>query len=94
MALGLAPLICLVAARLKRNRQAGGSGFGSRGGSQQQVASMFWMIGLGVVVLAGLMTFSRGGAGPGGHRGGRGRRCFGPACSVGGSSWPAWGSPG
>jgi O-antigen ligase/tetratricopeptide (TPR) repeat protein len=63
MALGLGPLICVVAASLKRNQAEDRSAaFSSRDSSAGQFKSLAWMLGLGIVLLAGLMTLSRGGA--------------------------------
>ncbi|HEX4145198.1 MAG TPA: O-antigen ligase family protein [Pirellulales bacterium] len=62
MALGLGPLACLVAASLSRKRPAGHGAFAAGRTSTEQIRLLAWTLALGIVLLAGLMTSSRGGA--------------------------------
>jgi O-antigen ligase/tetratricopeptide (TPR) repeat protein len=62
MALGLGPLACLVAASLSRNRPTDRAAFASGRSSAEQIRLLAWTLALGIVLLAGLMTSSRGGA--------------------------------
>ncbi|HTU27105.1 MAG TPA: O-antigen ligase family protein, partial [Pirellulales bacterium] len=62
MALGVGPLACLVAASLAPRAGTQRSGFTAGRTPAEQTRLFAWTLALGIVLLAGLMTASRGGA--------------------------------
>ena len=62
MALGLGPLMCLVAMQVRHDQRKEQAAFKAERIGTRQIELLGWMLALGIVLFAGLMTFSRGGA--------------------------------
>ena len=88
MALGLGPLACLVAASLSRGGSSDRAAFASGRTPAEQIRLLAWTLALGIVLLAGLMTLSRGGAWRcSSPRWWLAARSTGPSCWAGDFRW-------